>query len=271
MLSCHFTVTFWALQPIFGGMLLSMMNIAAGLLSHRSLPAFSLYSPRSLLLLTEVAEVLLFCTWGTRAALASPLSIKFDGFAGRRRPISARSLRWRQLYNVAVPLPAHRRLLCCTTSTQGPDGEMQRVIILIPKPFRLKLTLAFLLTPSLHYLLIPSPQKCSARSEEPLKYSAVFTLSRPLFSPSHSPLCSFSLVSSFSVSPLSANHTSPSKPTLPAPNRLFCSLERKVEEGKGKKCCEGPWRCMLGKLTTSPTGVLLSEAVWRECWCHGGG
>lgn len=102
--------------------------------------------------------------------LALAPSIKFDGFAEGQWPVNAqRPLRWRQLYNVAIPFPLHRKLLHCTTTVQGLDSEMYGMIILIPKPPSLKLHLIFLLTPWLHYLLISSPQKCSARSKKALK------------------------------------------------------------------------------------------------------
>lgn len=177
--------------------------------------------------------------YGERAALASSSSIKFDGFAERQWPANAWPSRWRQLYNVAMPLPARRRLLYCTTSVPALDSEMYGMIILIPKPSRLKLPLPFLLTPWLHYLLISSPQKCSARSEKPLKSSAVSTLSRPLFRPAPSQLFSFLLVSSTGASPLSVNHACPSRPILPVPNKLFCSLGRRGEGEKGRSVLRG--------------------------------
>ncbi len=179
--------------------------------------------------------------YGIRAALASSSTMKFDGFAERQWPINAWPLRWRQLYNVAMPLPAHRQLLRCTTCVQGLDSEMYRMIILTPKPSWLKLPLPVLLTPWLHYILISSTQKCSARSGKPLKSSAVSTLSLPVFSPTHPPLFSFLLVSSSSLSPHSVNHACPSPPSLPVPNKLFCSLGKPRRGRKGEKCGE-VWR-----------------------------
>ena len=180
---------------------------------------------------------------GIRAALASSSSIKFDGFAVRQWPVNSWPMRRRRLYNVAMPLPAHRRLLYCTTSMPGLDSEMYRMIILIPEPSRPKLPLPFLLTPRLHYLLISSRQKCSARSGEPLKSSAVSAPPRPLFFP----LFSFLLVSSSSVSPHSVNHACPSRPSLPVPNRLFCSLGSQGRRRKGEKCVEGHRGACWGK------------------------
>lgn len=177
--------------------------------------------------------------YGVRAALASSSSMKFDGFTERQWPINAWPLRWWQFYNVAMPLPAHRRLLLCTTCVQGSDSETYRVIILIPEPSWLKLPMPFLLTPWLHYLLISSPQKCSARSGKPLKSSAVSTLSLPLFPPTHPPLFSFLLVSSSSLSPHSVDHACPSRPGLPVPNKLFSSLGNRGEGEKGRSVEKG--------------------------------
>lgn len=44
-------------------------------------------------------------------------------------PMTTWPLRWRQLCNVAMTLPAHRRLVYSTTSVQGLDSEMFGVII----------------------------------------------------------------------------------------------------------------------------------------------
>lgn len=94
-------------------------------------------------------------------------------------------------------MPFCRTLLYFTMSVWSLDSEMYRVIIFIPGPTWVKLPIAFLLTPRLHYLLISSPQKCSARSENPLKSSAVSTPSRPLLS--H--VCSPCFLSSLSLLP----------------------------------------------------------------------
>lgn len=119
----------------------------------------------------------------------------------------------------------------------------------------LKLLLPFLLTPWLHYLLISSLQKCSARSEKPLKSSAVSSLSESLFSPAPSPLFFFFFLVSLSssspspacVSTHSVNHACPSRPSLPVLNKLFCSQGKRAEGRKGGEVRRRAWRCILGK------------------------
>lgn len=138
-----------------------------------------------------------------------------------------------------MPLPAHRRLLHCTTRVQGLDSEICRMIILIPKPSSLKLPLPFLLTPRLHYLLISSPQKCTARSEKPLKSSAVSSLSR-------APVLSCSLFAVFFlVSLFRRSFSSLCQSCMPITTKPTCAEQVIPFSGeprrgrKGEKCGEG--------------------------------
>lgn len=106
---------------------------------------------------------------GIQAAPASSSTMKCDASAECQWPLGPRDEGNATMFQ---SLFLHTECYC-VTSMQGLDGKMNGMIILMPKPSGLKLPLPFLLTSWLHYLLIPFLQKCTSRSEKPLKSSTV--------------------------------------------------------------------------------------------------
>lgn len=115
------------------------------------------------------------------------------------------------------------------------------------------------LTSWLHYLLISSLQKCSARSDKPLKSPAVCTPSSPLFSRLFSFLLVFPSMHCFlsrcqSCMPITV------KPYLRRTSRpvLWGSEDWEKWGRRAKKGVEAE--------TCKAAGVLLSGSDWHECW-----
>lgn len=138
-----------------------------------------------------------------------------------------------------MPLPAHGRLLYCTTSTRGLDSARYGMIILIPEPSRLKLPLPYsCLHPDSITYWFPPPRNAQQgqRNLSSPRLSLLFRRgpSSILFHSLHSaPVFSFLLVPSSSLSLLTPSimHAHHDQAYL-CLNKLFCSPGNR---GEGRK------------------------------------